>query len=86
MPIFARTNQNFHLPDDLTVPLILIGPGTGVSPFIGFIDHRAEQRKQQPEAQYGEIWLFYGCRNKDKDYLFRLVKSKEAHGNYQNMN
>lgn len=61
------------MPDDVTVPVILIGPGTGVAPFIGFVDHRAELKQRQTEAQFGEVWLFYGCRHKDKDFLFRSV-------------
>ncbi|KAH3826136.1 hypothetical protein DPMN_128029 [Dreissena polymorpha] len=71
IPIFARTNQNFHLPDDLTIPLILIGPGTGVAPLIGFLQERAELKRKNPEVHHGEVWLFYGCRHRDRDYLFR---------------
>lgn len=76
IPVFGRTNQNFRLPDDVTVPVILIGPGTGVAPFIGFLDHRAAQRETQPDDQFGEVWLFYGCRHKDRDYLFRYYHYK----------
>lgn len=71
IPVFQRTNQNFHLPDDVTVPLILIGPGTGVAPFLGFLDHRCAQRENILNCLFGEIWLLYGCRHKDRDYLFR---------------
>ncbi|XP_052807093.1 methionine synthase reductase-like isoform X2 [Mya arenaria] len=71
VPIFTRTNQHFRLPDDDTVPLILIGPGTGVAPFIGYLEERAWQRHNQSEVQYGDIYLFSGCRHKDRDYLFR---------------
>ncbi|KAH3826153.1 hypothetical protein DPMN_128049 [Dreissena polymorpha] len=71
IPIFARTNQNFHQPDDLTIPLILIGPGTGVAPLIGFLQERAELKRKNPEVHHGEVWLFYGCRHRDRDYLFR---------------
>ncbi|XP_060079890.1 methionine synthase reductase-like isoform X2 [Ylistrum balloti] len=72
IPIFARTNQHFRLPDDLTVPLILVGPGTGVAPFIGFLRHREALRaKMEDPAMYGDTWLFFGCRHKDKDFLYR---------------
>ncbi|XP_005094471.1 methionine synthase reductase [Aplysia californica] len=72
IPIFLRSNQHFQPPDDLSRPLILIGPGTGVAPFIGFLEERRHQLKLQPEGStYGETWLFYGCRHQKKDFLFR---------------
>ena len=69
--MFARTNQRFHAPEDTSVPMILIGPGTGVAPFIGFL----QQRKCQIEKgdNCGAIWLFCGCRHRKKDFLFRFV-------------
>ncbi|XP_033729185.1 methionine synthase reductase-like [Pecten maximus] len=72
LPIFARTNQHFHMSDDLTVPLIMVGPGTGVAPFIGFLRHReALHAKMADPTMYGDTWLFFGCRHRDKDYLYR---------------
>ncbi|KAL4228706.1 hypothetical protein ACF0H5_011749 [Mactra antiquata] len=71
IPVFGRTNQSFHLPDDVSTPLILIGPGTGVAPFIGYLDHRSIQRDREPAVSYGDIWLLYGCRHEKADYLFR---------------
>jgi len=38
--IFHKPSLEFHLPCNISIPLILIGPGTGVSPFIGFLQHR----------------------------------------------
>ncbi|KAJ1979242.1 hypothetical protein H4R34_002910 [Dimargaris verticillata] len=72
--VFLRPNSGqFYLPSDLARPMILIGPGTGVAPFIGFLQHRDCQRQAVPGAspKVGETWLFYGCRHPDKDYLFR---------------
>lgn len=73
VPVFGRTNQCFHLPDDVTLPVILIGPGTGVAPFIGYLDHRGSQIEKQEEAHFGDIWLICGFRHKERDYLFRRV-------------
>lgn len=66
-----RSNCSFRSPSDPSVPFIMIGPGTGVAPFIGFLQQREEERKEKPEAQFGETWLFFGCRYRDRDYLFR---------------
>ncbi|XP_038144975.1 methionine synthase reductase isoform X2 [Cyprinodon tularosa] len=69
--VSLRPNCSFRPPSDPSVPVIMIGPGTGVAPFIGFLQQRQEERKEKPEAQFGETWLFFGCRYRDRDYLFR---------------
>ncbi|XP_066300342.1 methionine synthase reductase-like [Branchiostoma lanceolatum] len=71
IPIYLRTNTHFRLPSDLSVPLIMVGPGTGVAPFVGFLQHREKQRELSHNAVCGPTWLFYGCRHRDRDYLYR---------------
>jgi sulfite reductase alpha subunit-like flavoprotein len=41
--IFPKPTAEFHLPPSLDTPLILVGPGTGVAPFMGFLHHRQAQ-------------------------------------------
>eukprot|EP00058_Branchiostoma_floridae_P027416 XP_002612907.1 hypothetical protein BRAFLDRAFT_282133 [Branchiostoma floridae] len=65
------TNNHFRLPSDLSVPIIMVGPGTGVAPFVGFLQHREKQREISHDAVCGPSWLFYGCRHRDRDYLYR---------------
>uniref|UniRef100_A0A8C0LAH4 Methionine synthase reductase n=1 Tax=Canis lupus dingo TaxID=286419 RepID=A0A8C0LAH4_CANLU len=69
--ICPRTTNFFHLPSDPSAPIIMVGPGTGIAPFIGFLQHREKLQEQHPEGHFGATWLFFGCRHKDRDYLFR---------------
>ncbi|XP_071156703.1 methionine synthase reductase-like isoform X2 [Mytilus edulis] len=72
VPIFTRTNQHFHMSDDLSIPIIMVGPGTGVAPFVGFLRHRQALRKDMSDPElYGNTWLFYGCRHEKSDYIYR---------------
>ncbi|XP_078147536.1 methionine synthase reductase isoform X2 [Centroberyx gerrardi] len=69
--VSLRPNCSFRPPSDPAVPFIMVGPGTGVAPFIGFLQQREKERQQNPETVFGETWLFFGCRHQDRDYLFR---------------
>ncbi|KAG1474391.1 hypothetical protein G6F57_010373 [Rhizopus arrhizus] len=95
IPIFLRQNTNaFTLPAETERPLILIGPGTGIAPFIGFLEHRQMQRKirlsmggvgSHPERQirdaFGPVHVYYGFRNRSMDFLFeKEIGEFEADG------
>ncbi|XP_029445878.1 methionine synthase reductase isoform X2 [Rhinatrema bivittatum] len=69
--IFARPSSSFHLPTDPSAPILMVGPGTGIAPFVGFLQQREKLREQHEEWTFGETWLFFGCRHRDRDYLFR---------------
>lgn len=55
-------------PPPPSLPLILIGPGTGCAPFRGFVEERAIQSRSTWTAP---IILFFGCRNEENDFLYR---------------
>ncbi|KAG8180128.1 hypothetical protein JTE90_027082 [Oedothorax gibbosus] len=70
--IYKRTNPYFYLPENLDCPIIMVGPGTGVAPFIGFLQHREKLLEMhKDEKKFGTTWLFYGCRYQDKDFLYK---------------
>lgn len=63
---YARQSNRFQLTDDdLEKPMIMIAIGTGVAPFIGFLEHIQEQRKRK-HAKKSLTWLIFGCRLRKK--------------------
>ncbi|WP_339273038.1 cytochrome P450 [Paenibacillus sp. FSL W8-0187] len=68
--MFIRSPESgFALPEDPATPIIMIGPGTGVAPFRGFI--QARQALREAGQKLGAAHLYFGCRNPEQDYLYR---------------
>ncbi len=63
--VFVEKNPRFRLPAP-DVPIVMIGPGTGVAPFRAFVEERAEH------GAPGDNWLFFGDRNFSFDFLYQL--------------
>lgn len=55
-------------PPPPSLPLILIGPGTGCAPFRGFVEERVIQSESSTTAP---VLFFFGCRNENSDFLYR---------------
>lgn len=65
VPVFVHSNKNFRPPVNGDVPMIMVGPGTGIAPFRAFLQERAAQGAK------GRNWLFFGDRSAASDFLYR---------------
>jgi sulfite reductase (NADPH) flavoprotein alpha-component len=65
LPIYIQPNKKFRLPADLNAPIVMIGPGTGIAPFRGFLHER------RALGHTGRNWLFFGGRSSSADFLYR---------------
>lgn len=69
-PIFVRKSK-FHLPEDSLKSVIMVGPGTGLAPFVGFVQQKQAMRSQSLDSnQFGEMHLYFGCRRRTEDYIY----------------
>lgn len=65
VPVYLAANVAFRLPDDGSTPLVMIGPGTGLAPFRGFLEDRERL------GHTGPAWLFFGHQHEASDFLYR---------------
>jgi sulfite reductase (NADPH) flavoprotein alpha-component len=63
--VYVQKAQHFALPADPNVPIIMIGPGTGVAPFRAFL-----QERQATNAP-GHNWLYFGHQRSDYDFFYQ---------------
>ena len=63
--VYFHHNKNFKLPADKSLPVIMVGPGTGIAPFRAFVEERAAT-----EAT-GKNWLIFGDQHYSTDFLYQ---------------
>ncbi len=64
LAIYVQPNKNFRMPEDPDVPVIMVGPGTGLAPFCAFLQER------QAIGAKGKNWLFFGDQHRATDFLY----------------
>ena len=73
--IFFTPNHNFRVPNDDSLPMIMVGPGTGIAPFRAFLQEREFRNAS------GKNWLFFGDRNAATDFIYREeIEAMQAGG------
>ena len=65
VPIFVHKSAHFRVPVQGDTPIIMVGPGTGVAPFRGFLQER------QALGHVGRNWLLFGEQRQDTDFYYR---------------
>ncbi|OBI80632.1 molybdopterin oxidoreductase [Mycobacterium sp. E740] len=64
-PVFLQRSPHFRPPEDGSLPMIMVGPGTGVAPFRGFLQER------RALGHHGPNWLFFGEQHRRQNYYYR---------------
>lgn len=65
VPAYISVNKNFRLPADDSVPILMVGAGTGIAPFRAFLQER------EARGAPGRNWLFFGDRRFRTDFLYQ---------------
>ncbi|MFJ1864491.1 molybdopterin-dependent oxidoreductase [Streptomyces sp. NPDC088097] len=65
VPLFVQRSPHFRPPADGDTPAVMVGPGTGIAPFMAFLDHR------RALGHRGDNWLFFGEQRSATDFHYR---------------
>ncbi|MGW6709930.1 molybdopterin-dependent oxidoreductase [Streptomyces sp. NPDC054956] len=64
VPVLVRRSPHFRPPADPDAPMVMVGPGTGVAPFVGFLEERRARGHRGPN------WLFFGEQHRATDFYY----------------
>ena len=62
--VFVQASHGFTVPSDDSSPMIMVGPGTGIAPFLSFLQERQIRKAE------GNNWLFFGDQKSATDFLY----------------
>ncbi len=65
VPVFVQHSPNFRPPAESATPMIMVGPGTGIAPFRGFLQER------RALGHTGRNWLFFGDQHRAENFYYR---------------
>jgi NADPH-dependent sulfite reductase flavoprotein alpha-component len=65
VPVFLQRSPHFCPPADSETPMIMVGPGTGIAPFRGFLQER------RALGHRGRNWLFFGDQHRAENFYYR---------------
>ena len=65
LKVFIQPSHGFTVPADPNVPMIMVGPGTGIAPFVSFLQERESTQSK------GDNWLFFGDQKSETDFLYK---------------
>ena len=63
--VFLSANNSFRLPENDNLPIIMVGPGTGIAPFKAFLEERDASKAK------GKNWLFFGDQTEKDDFIYK---------------
>ncbi|MDB5602485.1 MAG: NAD(P)H-dependent nitrite reductase flavoprotein subunit [Xanthobacteraceae bacterium] len=75
LKVYVQKAHGFGLPADANVPVIMVGPGTGIAPFRAFLHDRMATKAP------GRNWLFFGHQRRDHDFFYEdELNAMKTHG------
>jgi sulfite reductase (NADPH) flavoprotein alpha-component len=65
VPVFIQVSKHFRVPENSDLPIIMVGPGTGIAPFRAFLEER------KATGAKGGNWLFFGAQKSSCDFFYK---------------
>lgn len=65
LKVFIQPSHGFTVPANPNAPMVMVGPGTGIAPFVSFLQER------EATGATGDNWLFFGDQKSETDFLYR---------------